>query len=206
MQTKLYGCVFFILSISLSFAQKTLHQNFKKLSCPEKWWVISHPFIAKKTYVLTQKAIDVSKEIKKDTALDGDENGGQVDAFRHAYWMALLTQNIKPHKALRLGIAHEKGNKLNFNKSITEEETLPDSVSCVMDMENNKTGIELGKTNISMNQEELKQFIKKQILLGQMKIISKDNSGNFLDCSGNKIIMETFKGKWNIPKCLKPSN
>src|SRR4051812_15084088 len=98
-----------LISASAATAQEKLCKEFKKLSCPEKKWVLFHPFVAKKTFVFTQQARDASKEMIKDASLDGDENGGQVDAFRHAYWMALLSQNICWRKARWLGYAHEKG-------------------------------------------------------------------------------------------------
>jgi len=42
--------------------------------------------------------------------LDGDASGGQVDAFRHAYWMARLHQEIGKRAAFSLGKSHEKEN------------------------------------------------------------------------------------------------
>src|SRR6185295_19637862 len=65
---------------SHAFATEKPSKAFHHLSCPEKRWVIFHPFIAKKAYRLTQQAKAVAKEMAKDSLLDGDENGGQVDA------------------------------------------------------------------------------------------------------------------------------
>src|SRR5438045_3039471 len=84
----------FLFSFGQLNAQTNYREGFHRLSRPEKWWVIFHPFIDKKTFRLTQDARSAAGEIVKEQLLDGDENGGQVDAFRHAYWMALLSQHI----------------------------------------------------------------------------------------------------------------
>ena len=76
------------------FAQKTPSKMFCKLSGPEKAWVIFHPFIAKKTWKITEQARMETKSLLLDPRLDGDEDGGQLDAFRHAFWMASLSQKI----------------------------------------------------------------------------------------------------------------
>jgi hypothetical protein len=73
----------------ISFSQSPA-SSFNKLSRPEKWWVVLHPFVAKKAYKISLEARSISKEIEKDTLLDQDADGGQVDAFRHSYWMARM--------------------------------------------------------------------------------------------------------------------
>jgi len=50
----------FIISVILLelvvFTQNCNAQKFKNLSCPEKWWVIFHPFVAKKAQRITKEA------------------------------------------------------------------------------------------------------------------------------------------------------
>ena len=204
--------VFIILNVCILFSYKTCEaqfnykNEFRQLSCPEKRWVLFHPFIAKKTFRLTQKARAISKEMAKNSLLDGDENGGQVDAFRHAYWMALLSQNICWRKARGLGKAHEKGNYNDFKKLRMEEGALPDSASGVMDLFNNETGIALGKTNKKLPEEELINVVRDAVIIGKMKIIRKDNHGETLDCEGNLIDIRKYQHQWNIPKCLVDSD
>lgn len=195
-----------LLQVSVnSFAQGKLSQ-WRKLSRPEKIWVLTHPFIAKKAFKLTQKAIASTAELKQLKGLGG-ENGGQLDAFRHSYWMALLTQRIGSRKAYRLGLAHEKGNKLMFRKHLLEEGAMPDSVSSAMDMANNQVGIDVGKKyDKSKLDVELRAWLISKILQGEMKIICMNSSGTFIDCSGKPIDMALWQGKWNIPKCLCSSN
>ena len=207
---KLFYCLIGIFCFQLLYkdckAQENYSQGYHQLSCPEKWWVIFHPFIAKKSFRLTQQARSISKEMAKDPLLDGDENGGQVDAFRHAYWMALLSQNICWKKARSLGKAHEKGNYKDFKKRHLEEGTLPDSASGAMDLYNNAQGIEIGKTNNKIPQQELIELVREAVASGKMKIILKDKSGFALDCNGIRIDTLQYRHQWNIPKCLVGSD
>jgi len=200
--------LFIILSLlSFSFCQaQSPIKKFSSLSFPEKCWVFFHPFIAKRCFHLTQKALNATEQLKRDTVLDGDWNGGQVDAFRHSYWMALLAQKVKPRKAWKLGVAHEKGNRIDFKKNRLEENQMPDSLSCEMDLYNNKVGIETGCRNRTLNVEELRSKMITLIREGKMKKLWKDKNGSYLDCSGKKLDMETWKRKWNIPKCLVSSD
>jgi len=195
-----YVFILFASIVLNVFPQST--NKFSQISPPEKRWDFFPPFIAKKCYKLTVKAREVSKIVAKESVLDKDENGGQVDAFRHSYWMALLAQKIKPKKAFKLGKAHEKGNYWAFKKGEYEDGAQPDSLASVMDIYNNAVGIEIGKSNKKLTEEELKLFVIKSVLSGDMRMFKKDNDKNYLDCIGNKIDLSFYKGKWSIPKCL----
>ena len=111
----------FLFAIQPAFAQSPKN-SFLHLSCPEKWWVVTHPFVANKARKITTGVIRISEEMKKDSLLDGDADGGQVDAFRHAYWMASLSQKIYWKKAIALGKAHEKGDYRKFSKRKVDDD------------------------------------------------------------------------------------
>ena len=192
---------FFVQSLTL-IGQKNAIKSFKKISCPEKWWVITHPFVAKKALKVSQIARLKTDSIKTNNILKGVGNGDQLDAFRHTYWMASLTQIIGQRKAKRLGIAHEKGNKRDFKKGNKEEGSLPDKISSEMDLFNNDIGIEIGKEK----PDNLVQFVIEEVKKGNCKIIKTDKQGNFLDCEGNVISSESLIGKWDNTKCLVSSN
>jgi hypothetical protein len=182
-------------------------KSFWQLEGPEKCWVLFHPFIAGKARKLTMIADSTSKQYKIQGMLDGDEAGGQIDAFRHAYWMALLSQKFCWKKAIALGNAHEKANYKQFKKGKPDEESvLPDSISGAMDIFNNNVGASIGCQNKNISNVELVSIIKGEILKGKMKIISKNKSGEFLDCEGNVIDVKKHFGKWGIPKCLVSSD
>jgi hypothetical protein len=167
--------------------------------------VILHPFVAKKAFRITQEVLKVSQEELSDKKLDGKGDGGQVDAFRHCYWMAMLSGSVSPKKAQKLGKAHERGNYLDFKKGRKEEGALPDSVSSEMDLFNNLRGIELRMVHEKESPEQLKTEVIDLILNGKLLIIRTDERGNFLDANHHTIDMTIWKGKWNIPKDLVPS-
>src|SRR5690242_2677899 len=133
--------------------------GYCSLSAPEKWWVIWHPFVAKKAYRISLEARTVADSLRTSPVLDGDANGGQVDAFRHSYWMARLSQSMCWKKARSLGKAHEKGNYKSFKKGKMEEGTLPDSASGAMDLYNNKVGIEIGRSMPELPRDSIQRVV-----------------------------------------------
>ena len=186
-------------------AQESTFKKFMKMHCPEKMWVITHPFVAKKAWAITQHARQLASEMINDPDLDGDYSGGQIDAFRHGYWMASLSQKIGKQRAYKLGVAHEKGNRIDYEKRKNEEGILPDSVSCEMDLRNNKVGIQIGHENKNAAPVELQLLIKQAILEGLFWKIKKTTDGRFLDANRNVLSEEDWKGKWTNPKTLVPS-
>jgi hypothetical protein len=195
------------LMVTLQAEGQSSWKSFWKLSCPEKTWVLLHPFIASKSRKLTSEALKVTEQIKKDSTLDGDGSGGQVDAFRHAYWMALLSQKICWKKALSLGRAHEKGNYRKFKKGKYDEEgSLPDSVSSEMDLFNNEIGAIIGCQNSKLSTDSLQKIIEKKLKNGDFRVIFKNKEGLPLDCNGKIIDISRYSDRWDIPKCLIPSD
>lgn len=188
---------------NLLIGQNTTLGQFKKLSCPEKRWVIFHPFVAKKALKVSLEAREITDEIKQQKLLVGTGNGDQIDAFRHTYWMARLAQEIHWRKANRLGKAHEKGNYQQFKKGKLEDDVLPDKISSEMDLFNNEVGLNLGRLN---KEKELKNEVLKLVNEGKCKIIKTDADGNFLDEKNNLIPLEELKGKWETRKVLVDSS
>lgn len=167
-----------------------------------------HPFIAKKAFRITTHVRFVTDSIAQHGILK-DGNGGQLDAFRHAYWMASLAQKIPAHKAEKLGKAHEKGNYLGWKNGIEEDSMRADSIMCVMDLKNNATGIQLGKefkADTSSSKKKLEELVLKNVKSGKMVIVKKNSSGQPEDVSGRIIIAGNYKGKWYIPKVLVRSD
>jgi hypothetical protein len=199
----LSACILFLTIPSLSAQSKIA--SFRALSRPEKYWVVAHPFIAQKAYRITQEALAFTKEESTDKRLDGIGNGGQLDAFRHCFWMARLSQEIGVRKALKLGRAHERGNYLDFKRGKLEEGALPDSVSSVMDLFNNRIGAALGKHYEAENPGQLKERVIDLILHGKLFILSMDERGNFLDAKRQVLDLSQWKKKWGVPKVLVPS-
>ena len=193
------------LCISTSYAQRL---RFKALSRFEKGWVVFHPFAALKVKKYFPQINEVYQQVKQAAELDSFENGGKLDAFRHTYTMAFLARKIKPKKIHKLGIAHEKGNHLDFIKGRTEEGEWPDSVSCTMDLQNNEIGIKIAaecKVH-PFDKQALKNKVIEAIKTGQACYIKRNAQGNYLSCTNEIILPEKWKGKWNVPKCLVPTS
>ena len=203
MRFKAIFLAFFILNSVTAFSQKSNWKKFRQLSGPEKCWVIFHPFVAKKALKVTEESRIVTKEIKKEKLLKGNGNGGQVDAFRHTYWMANLTLEIGSNKAKSLGNAHEKGNYKDYKKHKLEDGVIPDKVGSDMDYFNNEVGINIGELTTEF---DLKEVVVEAVKEGRCKIIKTDDEGNFLDVEDNTIPMEKLKGTWENEKCLVNSN
>ena len=196
--------LFFAVIISTN-AQSNF-SKFRKLSSPIKTWIILHPFKAKKALVIAKETNKISDSIAKTNLLDGDGSGGQVDAFRHAYWLARMRQELGKCAARSLGKAHEKDNYLTYKKRQLEDGVLPDKISSEMDLYNNEQGLKLISKRSKISRKSLIYRIVNAIKEGKFKIIKKDNNGNFLTCKGEKIKKESLKGKWENDKCLVKSN
>jgi hypothetical protein len=197
---------FFTLLNSYNTSAQSTFKNLMKLSCPEKRWVLFHPLIAKNVFKISVRASQKATELKSDSTLDGDLNGGQLDAFRHAYWMARITQDYGWKRAHSLGNAHEKGNFRDFKKRRLEEGSMPDKESCEMDYLNNDVGIQIGKDNLLANFEELSKKIIESIINGKLFIIKKNITGAFLNCNDEVISNKNNTNVWKTEKCIVPSN
>ncbi|NQY09795.1 MAG: hypothetical protein HRT71_09820 [Flavobacteriales bacterium] len=172
------------------------------LSRPEKWWVIAHPFVAKKAGIIAIKVKKSAKKVEEEGKLGSDYLGGRMDAFRHSYWMAMLAQDINPEKVKKLGEAHEKGNYLDFKKRRHEDGAVPDSMATVMDLWNNDVGIRIGTENKKLSREKLIAVVVAAIFEGEMKMMKKNDEKTYLDQDGNEIDLKDFDRQWRNPKCL----
>lgn len=198
--------IFLFLIPGINLRAQQLIKHFRQLSHAEKQWVYAHPFVAKKAFHITQEVLKITQAELTDSLLDGKANGGQVDAFRHAFWMVRLANGIGTRKARLLGIAHEKGNKEDFLKNRTEEGALSDSLASVMDLKNNQAGLELAHLHPRGTLSEMKTIVIDAAIRGKLFILLMDVKNNYYDCSGNKLDMQAWKDHWNIPKCLVTSN
>ena len=194
-----------LVILSTQFSAQSNWKKFWKESGPIKKWVVFHPFKANKALKISMEANRVSDSIAKTPLLDNDSAGGQVDAFRHAYWMARLHQEIGKHAALSLGRAHERANYITFKKSQLENNISPDKPSREMDLFNNKAGVSFTKKGVFLSREGLMYKIANAILKGDLKIIKKDSSGNYLTCDDNIIPPEELLHVWENNKCIVSS-
>ncbi len=180
----------------------------RHLSRPEKVWSAFHPFKAKKVLKCARRSIFVTDSLEKAGVLT-DRDGGQLDAFRHAYWMALMIKEGMNKTVVRkIGERHEKGNYIDFKRGRLEDSSRADSMMCVMDLRNNERGIETGELYTSDSPPKLSmiEMVLLHIWNGTMVIMSKNAAGEYLDKDGTVIKMDEYKGKWYIPKVIVNSN
>lgn len=181
-------------------------QKIGSRSCYEKRWAFTHPFAALKVKKIYKKCMPLYEELKKNKTLGHFENGGKLDAFRHAFFMAAFDQKLKTAKLRKLGIAHEKGNYARFLKNIKEEGELADSLSTVMDLKNNELGFRIGNANKKKDLQNLKMMVIEEIIKGEAVYFKRNDSGQYINCIGEVIILENYQNKWFIPKCLIKTN
>ncbi|MCW3084290.1 MAG: hypothetical protein JWP12_1656 [Bacteroidetes bacterium] len=202
--------IVFIFLFLFSFAAAAQHparKQFKSISRPEKCWAFTHPFVAKKAFKITGIVRADVDSIKNINIIGTDLDGGKLDAFKHAYWMASLSLSIGTKKALKLGKAHEKGNYLEYKKHKLEDSILPDSLSSAMDLANNAAGVAVfGNCRTVRDRRETQGKVLHALMEGKLFMIKKDKHGNYLTCDGQLIDMNVWKGKWGIPKCLIASD
>lgn len=204
MKKSAFIIVFIFLSSQIS-AQSNW-KKFWKLSTTHQIWVVTHPFKAKKASEISMETTKVSDSVAKTDLLDKDIAGGQVDAFRHAYWTARLQQEIGKRAAISLGKAHEKDNYRTFKKNKAEDGIVPDQASKEMDLFNNMVGLRFTKKGIPASKKEITHKIIDAILTGDLKVIKKDKSGNYLTCEGALLPSAALGNFWLNKKCVIPSN
>lgn len=187
-------------------SQQSTLKSFLQLSVAEKKWTIEHLFIAKQAWHITQRCRYVTDSLGKMGIPDRDPSGGKLDAFRHTFWMATLSEKIGVRKSLSLGRAHEKGDYRNFKRKRFEEGDIPDKAATDMDLFNNIIGTEIGIALKGANEKLVVDSILKAISKGSMRIILKDTLGRSCDADFNPISVENILGKWITSRVLVPSN
>ncbi|MBQ1697314.1 MAG: hypothetical protein II075_05485 [Bacteroidales bacterium] len=181
-------------------------ESYKKLSIPEQQWVKRHPLAAFRTHKIADTVKTKCQVIIKDSAFDGDLNGGMVDAFKHTLWMALTAQKIGYDKALLLGQAHEDGNYLEYVADPTRKKTPQDSIASRMDMLNNQVGAKIGEDNPKATFDQLVAIVRQSVIDGKCWKIRKKDKNTYLDADGKVIAIHNYDNRWAIPKVLIKSN
>ncbi len=120
--------------------------------------------------------------------------------------MEAFAQKINIKKIRKLGIAHEKGNYKSFLKGIKEDGEFADSLSTVMDLHNNELGFSIGKANKDLDPKKLRDEVATQIFSGKSLFFKRNARNQYVTCDGKLIILEDYKGKWFVPKCLIATN
>ena len=95
-------------------------------------------------------------------------NGGHRDAFRHAYWNALMTQQYGNEWTKAFATAHEglPGNYAELE---------------AMDLYNNEVGRSIGAKNMSATPEELAKLVGQSLNQGKLLVIDKNGDLEWSD-------------------------
>lgn len=198
MMNLLQKTLLFVLILGLQLEVKA----FPRISRPEFFWVLAHPFVAKKALKTSREVLIITIKQKKLNYPDTLISGGNLDAFKHAFWMACLSSKIGKKKAIKLGKAHEKGNFIEYKKNKKEDGQTPDSLSSVMDLWNNLLGAEIYSETKTRDIEALKQNVLLAVKNGRAKKFKFNEKNEFIDCNEKTIDLSQWKGRWFIPKCL----
>ncbi|NIJ44070.1 hypothetical protein FHR24_000509 [Wenyingzhuangia heitensis] len=208
MKVKIFRSVLLLALLFTTVASsQSSKKAFKKLSSAEKCWVIFHPFKAKRAYRVTKEVKQVVDSILHTQNMGNHHAGNQLDAFKHAFWMWSLAEEIGWRSAKSLGDQHEKGNYQFFKEHKLEDRTTPDKVSGDMDLHNNSIGIKLYKLykKQHLSQKERIEKVKEAVLRGEMRMIYQTHSGKYLNANGYLIPKKEYYGVWDNAKCLVPS-
>lgn len=195
-----------IITTTHTEAYAQFMESYHELSKPEQKWVKRHPWAAFRTHAIPDTVKAEAKRRLKDKELDGDLEGGMVDAFKHTLWMALTAQKIGFEKAILLGQAHEDGNRLEFESDPTRKKTPQDSIASRMDMLNNIVGARIGVDNPDASFNTLADIVQRYVIEGKCWKISKKGKNTYLDADGNPINIHAYDNIWAIPKILITSN
>ncbi|MBN3035588.1 MAG: hypothetical protein JW861_08370 [Bacteroidales bacterium] len=180
--------------------------RWDRISRPVKWWAILHPFVAPAAYYITLETLRITDSIRMEGTLDGEKYGGCLDAFRHASWMALMSREMRWQKAWRLGVAHEKGNRIAWQRAIRKGlNPAHDHADTEMDLFNNCRGLRIGRLHSSFGRKTIYQAVIDSVIHGKMMMISRNSRGAYLDVLGNVIPPDSLKGRWFTARCLVPT-
>jgi hypothetical protein len=141
-------------------------------------WAVTHPFCALKVQKIYHQNLSFyDKEYLKNKGLT-DSCDGKTDAFRHIFFMALFSQKCSARKIHKLGVAHERKNYRCYLKKNCREECPSDTLSILMDLQNNHTGILLGKLFKTVSPEMMRSIVIDWILKGKANWVMSNRNGN----------------------------
>ena len=140
------------------------------------------------------KALDMEEnsglavaETEKQYGRNG--KGDESDAFRHAYWQALNTQDVGEDFTRKMSDAHE------YSTPAKEVD-----LDLIMDIHNNDLGIQVGRENPQASPAELISIIKSKMDAGELLII-KD--GKLVKSNGKPVAKSEIR---RLSKSLEIKN
>jgi hypothetical protein len=124
------------------------------LTPAEVRFIIRHPFVARDFQSAANKAL-----AEAQSRFPADQlHNGQGDAFRHAYWNALMTRAHGSSLAKEFADAHET----NPNQPANEKE---------MDLHNNEVGRQIAVQNPNATDAQLAELVMQALREGRLRTI-----------------------------------
>ncbi len=150
---------------------------FDRFTPEEIWLFTTHPIKSAEAKSLAETASAKTQELYKAyTRWQG--NG---DAFRHAYWSALMTKHIDRDYAYDAGLAHE-GLERGYSFSAQSDDVK-------MDISNNYAGRILGDDNSSLSDTKLANLIRDEVSAGNLeRIRTYTSNSSLMDCKLNGVM------------------
>jgi hypothetical protein len=106
---------------------------------------------------IRQDALHVSQGVFEGKGI----TDGHADAFRHAYWNALMTQRYGEQWAGEFATAHERNPASHH-------------IPVAMDLHNNQVGREIARTNPDATPEQLAALVEQAVKDGRMVVIDQN--------------------------------
>lgn len=194
--------ILFLLCFENSFSQN-FQKIFFEINTKDKLWIISKPISSLKVKKVTKEVNSILIGKSNGKFLDQDLQGGQIDAFRHIFLIYKLSSEIGIEKARRFGNIYESYNKKVFK---TTANSGYDYASEMMDKFNNELGIYLFLKMDKVSDIQIIDEIKKQIIEGNARKISKDGKGRSVGKDFNIIEDSIWKKEWYNQRLLIQTN
>lgn len=185
------GFLTLMLLITFESSGAKLNSSFGRA---EYFWALTHPLKISKAIEISKIVEVIVDSIERDSVFSG-RSGGNLDAFKHCLWSAMMSNEIGEKSARKLCYAHERTNKRDFIKgkaTSSYEHSLMDSL-------NNNIGLALPLSRKSLSQARMIEETVRLVKSGILYRLKSDGSDNYMDCNGNII---TITDQWQRNICL----
>ncbi|TNY36169.1 DUF6973 domain-containing protein [Thermomonospora catenispora] len=115
-----------------------------------------------KGLIMFENNFNAAAEPPRSWAPGGGWQDGHGDAWRHAYWNALMTRDFGAEWTEKFTIAHER---------IADKNPGPREA---MDLYNNEVGRQIALQHPNATNEELARYVRQAVAEGRMVVIDKD--------------------------------
>lgn len=120
---------------------------------------------------------------RSENVLGGKGNpDGQADAFRHAYWNALMTQQYGEAWAAEYATSHERNPKSNH-------------IAVAMDLHNNEVGREIARANPNATADQYAGLVEQAVRDGRLVVI--DPNDTLVPSSADVVTRDTANKPWS---------